>query len=760
MRLRIVSSSGNPSEITVTGAEAKLGKDPACEVALDPEAYPMVSNLHARMERSGAEWLLTHLSRSNKTLVNDQPVDGVVKIKQGDRIRLGYTGPILEVVSVDLGPVSGPVPNFAMSLDADSKGGLPLKGATPLTPAAAIVKDTSKETIPLPAQATAPAKIEQIKVRRAEKLAAAPKSDASMRRQPIRNLGSLPQGVLWGGIGVAGVIIAAVLAFYLSRGRPRTEPQPPDRIVRNESEEKSASPKTKSIAAPPSEPVKKPLKEPVVAPSEPPTVESFVLALKNGPASARKKTLEELGRLGPQARPTLAAVLDLVKDPDADLRTLAQEAIARMGPPTKDDVPIYAAALRNSAPELCIYTAGQLGALGRHAQSELVYLRVLTLDSDTAIQDAAQSAVLRIEADSLPGLAKGLQDQSVSERCRCAQELAAMGPNAKAALPNLVEALADRNSAVRLAVREVFVAIGPDAVLVLGEGLRDKNLDVRLSVIYALGRMGPDARFVLPELIAITYEADLQAREEALATLARIGDYAIPYVLKNLEREQNVARQKALLEALDRIGHDAGPAVHKALQGAKPEVTKVAAPLLKKLSSQPAPIARALHTGPTLAIQEQLRAWFKAADTNGDGFLDKQELAHAFRGPNARPYDYAPFGKTPKKLGASDFAQYPDFAFLCRLDRNHDGRYPWNDFDRWAYEFADFIRKDADERDRIRIARERHMERGITEAVRKQREIAVHQAWARYQAARRTQYHACHMERVYHSALKQKPRPK
>ncbi len=105
MRLRIVSSTGTPSEITVTGAEAKLGKDPGCEVALDADAYPMVSNFHARIERSGTDWLLTHLSRSNKTLVNGRPADGVVKIQEGDCIRLGYTRPLLDVLSVDFVPM-------------------------------------------------------------------------------------------------------------------------------------------------------------------------------------------------------------------------------------------------------------------------------------------------------------------------------------------------------------------------------------------------------------------------------------------------------------------------------------------------------------------------------------------------------------------------------------------------------------------------------------------------------------------------------
>ncbi len=104
MRLRIISLDGTGNEIIVADPAARLGKDPACEVQFDARVYPMVSGEHARIERDGRGARLLHLSRNNKTLLNDRPVDGAAPIKKGDRIRLGFSGPILEVISVELPP--------------------------------------------------------------------------------------------------------------------------------------------------------------------------------------------------------------------------------------------------------------------------------------------------------------------------------------------------------------------------------------------------------------------------------------------------------------------------------------------------------------------------------------------------------------------------------------------------------------------------------------------------------------------------------
>jgi ABC-type multidrug transport system ATPase subunit/ABC-type multidrug transport system permease subunit len=105
MKLRLIAPGGSASEVVVSGPAARLGRDPACEVHFDPAAYPTVSGQHARIERTSAGLRLTPLSRSNKTLLNDQPVEGPAALKVGDRVRLGYSGPTVEVLAAEVAHV-------------------------------------------------------------------------------------------------------------------------------------------------------------------------------------------------------------------------------------------------------------------------------------------------------------------------------------------------------------------------------------------------------------------------------------------------------------------------------------------------------------------------------------------------------------------------------------------------------------------------------------------------------------------------------
>lgn len=87
-----------------------------------------------------------------------------------------------------------------------------------------------------------------------------------------------------------------------------------------------------------------------------------------------------------------------------------------------------------------------------------------------------------------------------------------------------------------------------------------------------------------------------------------------------------------------------------------------------------------LATGPAAAQpngRNPLDAGFDKWDKNKDGHLDADELAKAYRGPNATAAAHKP-GDNPR----AD-AQHPDHLFLETWDADKDGRISRAEFDRY-----------------------------------------------------------------------------
>ncbi len=88
-------------------------------------------------------------------------------------------------------------------------------------------------------------------------------------------------------------------------------------------------------------------------------------------------------------------------------------------------------------------------------------------------------------------------------------------------------------------------------------------------------------------------------------------------------------------------------------------------------------IAVLLATGTADAAppnNHRLDASFDQADKNKDGFLDAEELAKSFRGPNAKVI--------ADKLGTKGEA-HPDHAFLDAWDANKDGKVSKAEFEKY-----------------------------------------------------------------------------
>lgn len=83
---------GEKQEIIVDYAE--IGRDPKCVIRFGDD-LPMVSRIHASLEREGTSWVIHHLSKVNQTLVNGRPVNRKWYLNNGDIIQLSSNGPSL-----------------------------------------------------------------------------------------------------------------------------------------------------------------------------------------------------------------------------------------------------------------------------------------------------------------------------------------------------------------------------------------------------------------------------------------------------------------------------------------------------------------------------------------------------------------------------------------------------------------------------------------------------------------------------------------
>jgi Ca2+-binding EF-hand superfamily protein len=92
----------------------------------------------------------------------------------------------------------------------------------------------------------------------------------------------------------------------------------------------------------------------------------------------------------------------------------------------------------------------------------------------------------------------------------------------------------------------------------------------------------------------------------------------------------------------------------------------------------------------TTTLMGKFRSLFDAWDLNKDGFLDKEELAKAFRGSNAKPYVKSPGNVESARAIARKF---PDHEFLIQLDQDGDGKISRMEFMDWARSYVKDMNK-------------------------------------------------------------------
>jgi hypothetical protein len=93
--------------------------------------------------------------------------------------------------------------------------------------------------------------------------------------------------------------------------------------------------------------------------------------------------------------------------------------------------------------------------------------------------------------------------------------------------------------------------------------------------------------------------------------------------------------------------------------------------------------------------EEQLHTLFRSWDLNNDGFLERGELAKHFRGPKAVSQEGGMYddkgNATPLYYQAR--TKYPDLIFLWSLDKDHDDRISWPEFEQYGLTYANALKQ-------------------------------------------------------------------
>ena len=194
-------------------------------------------------------------------------------------------------------------------------------------------------------------------------------------------------------------------------------------------------------------------------------VTELVAQLKNQDPALRRTAAKELGEAGANAKTAVPALSVALKDKDWHVRRFSALALANIGPDAKKATPNLAALLNNAKEQKEVQEAAAeaLGKIGAGSVDALVKA-VKDSDRDPMIRKKAIEGLAAIGPDAksaVPALTRALKDGTL--RLDAAIALGDIGPGAKSALETLKETAANKKNkkdkafkqAVKEAVRKI-----------------------------------------------------------------------------------------------------------------------------------------------------------------------------------------------------------------------------------------------------------------------------------------------------------------
>ena len=238
------------------------------------------------------------------------------------------------------------------------------------------------------------------------------------------------------------------------------------------------------------------------------------------PAS-RRSAIEGLGNLGAAAASALPALMERLTD--AELQIPAITAIGKIGPAAAPALPRLIELQKSGPVPVRVAALGALAGLGREASAALPAVHDALKDEDADLRVAALPALTAIESDEAKIIAKlsqAVADESGRVRRPAAAALSRFGERARAATPALV-AMLDRDNDRGVALLALKL-IGVRSTLDLVRALSVKEPQVRVFACEQLAALGAEAKDAIPRLKELADAQPKAVQEAARAALAKI----------------------------------------------------------------------------------------------------------------------------------------------------------------------------------------------------------------------------------------------